>query len=301
MPRCRIIPDMNTYGNILTEDGEQIHYLDENLPYYITRTNGRKPSTKGIMHWHHDIEISFVVRGTLRLIVAGEEIEAQQSDGILINSCQIHQGISSEDVDFICLRFHPMLLCINEYIETSYINPIIHNRSFGGMSLSRQVDWQKQILDLLLSLFDATLDKKEGMPLLIEQHLFEIWRILFANLPKASNGKYLQSQQMSILKEMIGHIQEHYGEKVTLHDIADSGNVSISTANAIFNKHVHMSPIGYLLAYRMHHAQSLLHNTTLPISKICRQCGFTSLSYFTGHFRRQFGITPSAFRKQFKQ
>ena len=41
----------------MTRENEEIRYQNEELPFYITRTFGRRPSSDDTAHWHQDVEL----------------------------------------------------------------------------------------------------------------------------------------------------------------------------------------------------------------------------------------------------
>ena len=47
---------------------------------------------------------------------------------------------------------------------------------------------------------------------------------------------------------------------------------------------------------RMNHARALLAATSLPVSEIASQCGYESNIYFSRHFKKKTGMTPSEYR-----
>lgn len=59
-----------------------------------------------------------------------------------------------------------------------------------------------------------------------------------------------------------------------------------------------MSPNDYLRLERLKVAADLLKNGSMQISEVCYMVGFTSPSYFTKCFTRQFGETPKHFMKK---
>ena len=50
------------------------------------------------------------------------------------------------------------------------------------------------------------------------------------------------------------------------------------------------------MARRMERAKQLLSHSTLPLTEIALQCGFSSASHFSNRFRAQEGQPPSAWR-----
>lgn len=53
----------------------------------------------------------------------------------------------------------------------------------------------------------------------------------------------------------------------------------------------------YLTQERMRLAQSLLKNTSFPISIIASRVGYVNFSHFAKVFKQEFGVSPSEYRK----
>ena len=296
---------MNRYGtyitdNILTDDYEQIHYSHPELPYYVTLNKGARNRLQGIPHWHQDVEISVIVRGTSEVEVDGIRHVIETGCGYFVNSRHLHAGRQA-DKDFICLRFHPIILCSSEYIERNFVMPLINDQNMAFTRLDPEVPWQKRIIDLVFRVYEADRKKDPSLALLIESVCFEIWKLLFDHRPVNGKKTVMESSRMTCLKQMLGYIQEHYSERVTLSDIAAAGHVSVSTCNTVFNDLIHQAPVRYLLSYRLDRAAEYLGNTDLPVTEIASKCGIPGVSYFAEVFHRQYGMTPTAFRRQMRK
>lgn len=96
---------------------------------------------------------------------------------------------------------------------------------------------------------------------------------------------------------MISYIHRNFGDKLTLEGIASAANISTREANRIFQKTIQQTPFEYLMSYRLIKAKELLSDTDLPITEISYRCGFTDSTYMGKQFKKNFGTTPSAFRK----
>jgi AraC-like DNA-binding protein len=66
----------------------------------------------------------------------------------------------------------------------------------------------------------------------------------------------------------------------------------------LFKEATGTTPWNYILQLKIDKARSLLLETELPIKDIAREVGFSTPHYFTRLFRREVGITPSAFRQR---
>ncbi|VEB42565.1 L-rhamnose operon transcriptional activator rhaR [Chromobacterium violaceum] len=60
-----------------------------------------------------------------------------------------------------------------------------------------------------------------------------------------------------------------------------------------------MTPLDYLHKLRVERAKLLLEVTTLDLAGIMEQCGYDDPSAFRRLFRRQTGLTPTAYRRAY--
>ena len=58
-----------------------------------------------------------------------------------------------------------------------------------------------------------------------------------------------------------------------------------------------MNPNRYIRSFRLAHARELLRKTAHPISYIAFETGFQDARYFSRAFKQDFGMTPTAYRK----
>lgn len=79
--------------------------------------------------------------------------------------------------------------------------------------------------------------------------------------------------------------------------LADRCNMSVSYFRKLFSANVGMSPQQYILHVRLSHAEQLLRATDQQILSISQETGFQTLSSFNRHFRRVYGMPPSALRR----
>ena len=66
----------------------------------------------------------------------------------------------------------------------------------------------------------------------------------------------------------------------------------------VFKKQFHQTPAAYINDAKLARAIRHLHEAEMRIDEIARRCGFEDANYFSRQFKRKFGITPSAYRRQ---
>jgi transcriptional regulator GlxA family with amidase domain len=140
-------------------------------------------------------------------------------------------------------------------------------------------------------------------PFQITKKFFEIWELV---IRQSTNYGMLEESadtdtHTRVFKAMMRFIQENYQEVITLDDIAASGNISKSLCNRLFHKFVGISPINYLLDFRVRKVAEYLRTTAMPLSDIAEITGFNGTSYMSEMFKKSLGVPPRVYRKNWKE
>jgi AraC-like DNA-binding protein len=118
-------------------------------------------------------------------------------------------------------------------------------------------------------------------------------------LPKPEDHHAKPDQDQLRIRKMLAFIHDHFAENILLSDIAASVNIGERECLRCFQRVIQVSPMQYLLKYRvMQGASLLLRSGSDSITNIARYCGFENPSYFTLMFKRYFKITPREYRKK---
>lgn len=92
-----------------------------------------------------------------------------------------------------------------------------------------------------------------------------------------------------MLQAMIQYIQMHFERPITLADIAGAANISKNTALRYFQENIGISPVEYLMQYRLNNACKMLRETSEKITYIARCAGYDNVSYFNRIFKKYVG------------
>lgn len=92
-------------------------------------------------------------------------------------------------------------------------------------------------------------------------------------------------------------IEERYGERLTLDDLAAAAAISPSYLVRLFKRRLGTTPHDYLLRHRISRAKELLAETTLTSAAIAARVGFNSESNFSYRFSAMVGQSPRAYRQ----
>ena len=158
------------------------------------------------------------------------------------------------------------------------------------------VDWQREILQCLLHIFHLQ-EIDDFTEMEIVASLLELWRELFLHAEAKCNQKTRDKGRRALLQVMMQFIHENYNRQITLKDIADSVHISESGALQLFRQGIHLSPVAYLIQYRLKRAADLLADTNKTVAAIAYETGFADAGYFCRTFRKYYRQTAIQYRK----
>lgn len=275
---------------------EKIKYDNADYPIYIKRALlSSYPNYAAPSHWHDDIEFIAVLSGEMQYNVNGKILTLKTGEGIIVNTRQLHFGFSPEkkECDFICILLHPLMLCATDAYERDFVLPILHNQKAAFVKLNKDAAWHRNILEDIQQMYSVRDEKTAPMKI---QNLFSsIWIDLYENIAHV-NRTLIQNAELSVLKNIIGFIQQNYTVKISLADIAASGAVGQSKCCKLFAKYIGQTPNLYLMQYRLDKSTELLKKTDMTITDIAYAVGFNGSSYYAEAFRRYCGKSPTEYR-----
>lgn len=277
---------------------ERVLYNKADYPAYIKKgVLSSFPNFSAESHWHDDVEFILILSGEMLYNINGRIVLLKEGEGIFINARQLHFGYSDSKKEcvFICLLLHPMLLCSSKSVEQNFINPIIFNENIPFYHFQKTNAWEEDILSCIHYIYDIRNDCV--CELKIHKAFLNIWIDLCENIITIQKSNNFKHYNLSALKNMISFINRNYKEKITLGDIAASGNVGKTTCCSIFKKYINKTPIEYTTEFRLRKSLELLNNTDMTVLEISYETGFSGASYFSETFRKFYSCTPSEYRE----
>ncbi|MGN0299054.1 MAG: helix-turn-helix domain-containing protein [Lachnospiraceae bacterium] len=257
-----------------------------------------------LWHWHPEIELTLFVEGSMEYQVNDRVYHVQKGDGLFCNSNALHSGhmLQGKNCEYISITFHPRLVYgfENSLLFEKYIHPLTSDSSLGAIHFNQMDAWHTSVIQRLIAINQLYMEQNETWEMQIVILLQQIMLLIYQNRHEMTRGHAADSATFERVSIILGYIHQHYMEKITLEDIADTIHICRSECCRFFKESTGMALFEYLIQYRIQQSAALLSSTDLSITEIAMRTGFATPSYFTKIFRRQMGCTPREYREKKK-
>ena len=265
---------------------ETISHKTEGFPMAYYHVGPSHPRYVMMHHWHPETELICVEQGRLILSTDGNVTELEAGRFALIPAGTVHSG-NPEDCHYRCVVFDgQMALNLLQGKTKAKGEQVLKTFTCGEITPQIEMLFRALLLhgdgyqaDALSSLFGFLGERIRALPL--------------QNAPQTPLRSRLIPFERAVL-----YIREHFQEPVTLQDLSLAAGLSEKYFGEYFKNVTGVPPVRYLNEYRLERAAELLHHEDKTVTEIAFECGFNDLSYFIKSFRRQYELSPSAYRNQ---
>ena len=108
-----------------------------------------------------------------------------------------------------------------------------------------------------------------------------------------------EQQEQRVITGLTRYLQEHLAEDVSLSVLAEEFHLSAQYISQLFKSEIGVNFLAYLTNIRMEQAKKLLLSSSLSIAEVSEQSGYADYRVFTKVFKKNEGITPSQYRRDF--
>lgn len=291
-----------SYNKIITDENlmETIQHGSSNYPFHFYYDNLALFDSNCIeWHWHAEFEFVYIESGTVTFGIGENQFDLSEGNGVFINSKILHRFYSTQDAiipNFVCMPF--FLAPQDSLIYHKYILPVVTS-SLTFQILLAEVPWQAKALEIIRQIIAAQ-DSISSCELMTSSLLQKLWLKIYENVEIFHNEKPIKdsSSSQARLQLMMQYIHQNYTQVISLDTLSSHATVSKSTALNLFRKYLHITPINYLINYRLKAAALLLINTEKKINTISNETGFNNVDYFCRLFKKHYHLTPTEYRKR---
>lgn len=127
---------------------EDVAYNIPDFPVYLCWGEFAPHTCYRILsHWHDDLEFLYMASGQLFYNINDQRVRLKAGEGIFVNGRQLHSTCSADGSDcaFLCLLFHPTLLCSSPWVEQKFVLPVLENQALPFLVLRPEDQRQREV------------------------------------------------------------------------------------------------------------------------------------------------------------
>lgn len=237
------------------------------------------------LHWHNFIELELILSGSGEQILNGQQMELEAGCLSLLRLTDFHQVTPKRDLHLL-----------NLMVDDSFLSEEILGKLQAGDTLFFKLNPAET--DTLEKLFRLCM-AENGSPSPDLRYLKHLIICVFLKILKLTPrvGSKPSTEEQPIHAALL-YMHMHFRENPKLSEVAKIAHYNASHFSFTFHKELGTTYCDYLNMLKISYAKELLISTSLKISDVCYECGFTSHSNFLRLFKEKLGLSPMQYRKR---
>lgn len=290
----------------------------------LPKSEVRSAGNNGLPHQHNFHELCYVLRGKLIMKIENETCVFPAGSGCFFNKNVEHQEI---DYDVPTSVFYLQLS--NNFMEqilspqgsflfkseqSSLSNPLIdfllsnirnHNKlQKDYLDISPKLNMShilRKCYDLCENIISTLLHGDYGFTHMIKGQICQMFALLgdpdYYHLARVN----LNHNSESVIFSRITYLLEDSNGRISRSSLEKILSYNGIHLNNVVKKFTGMTIFEYGMTFCLQKAKELLLDTDMSITQITAELQFTNRTHFYKLFKKKYGMTPSTFRKEYRQ
>ena len=242
-------------------------------------------------HWHEHYELEYILAGSGTHTVNGKSHPMRAGNLHFIVPTDFHE-----------LHVDTPLTMIKIVFDENSIDPSVFDTLASDADLSDVLltGNDRICFDALFSVCELQGRQFDNSPhySLVSRNLLECVLLNLAQYSRNRAQSDPPSHDADIgFKQVLVYLHRNIKKPISLSSVAEYSHFSTSHLSRLFHKTMGVTFKEYLTELRMNFAAKCLQNTDASVTEICYEAGFGSLSGFITEFRRRFGLSPTAYKR----
>ena len=226
--------------------------------------------------------LEYVLRGRGELVCDGERYKISAGDVYFLQPGTTHEYYSD--------RSDPWeKVWIN--VSGKLMGSLCEAYRLHGLIYFHNCPMEKEFMEALVLVRQWSAGTELAIGLQLHRILAKLreWRDQHPEMQHSADGIRLKE-----------YMDAHWQENISLEVLAAVIRKSPAQVRRIFQRDWQMPPHRYLCRQRVFFACQYLENTEFPIKILASRLGFRDEFYFSNWFRKEKGVSPTQYRKQFR-
>ena len=278
----------NSRQHMLSEDFEVYYYSDINF------------QSVGV-HSHDYYEFYFFVEGNVSMEIAGDVYPMKEGDMVVIPPGIRHRA-RVEDSSSPYRRFVLWISSAyaSELMTTSpdymYLlqQVVTTHRYIYHFDLISYNELRSRLFALLDEIHSDRFGRLSRVELLVSDLLLILNRLVY------EKNQTVHTENSGVYQSLVQYIDTHLDEDLSLDRLASAFYLSKFYIAHLFQETTGLSIHQYVIKKRLRSCRDLMR-TGAPVTQACHSCGFGDYSSFYRAFKKEFGLSPSAYQQQLEK
>ena len=254
------------------------------------------------LHHHDFYEVYFFLSGNVQYNIESRSYLLTPGDVLLISPMELHQpmfGSEQREYERIVLWIDKQFLESIGLPGEQFTN-CFDTAAPNHSNLLRPEGVQRQFLMFLLEQLISESNSREPYREVSALSYLAQVLVLLNRLSLQKRKEEPVSTQDSTVYDVLGYINEHYSENLTLDDLANTFFISKYHLAREFQRLVGTSVHRYIVQKRLVMAKQML-SAGKPSSEVYQHCGFGDYSNFYRAFKAEYQLSPKEYVLRLKE
>lgn len=261
-------------ANCLETDFLKIFYYDFEKYYKETYRN------------YEYIRLCTIISGEKNLKIKGKQYKYDKNQIMLLSPyAEVEMEIEKPTEALVIEISDKLIESVKNKVSLDF--SIEYNDDFNELLLERT---STNFDNVLKKISKLSLEKNKDKNFLIDLYSQEL---VYDMLHMKEINFMLNSNLNNPINKSIKIMKDNILEKITITDIADELNMSVSNFSSKFKSVVGVSPNIYLRSLKLNKAKRMLKSRS--VTQVSSELGYDNISYFIKLFKRNYGITPKQY------
>ena len=238
----------------------------------------------------------YTVKGKATLYRSDKKYSLETDDGLMIKCGHYfnhwNKNADASKNEAVAVHLYPDLIRhVYEGELPDFMNSDPNEQAIAVAPLFKN-SFVKAYIDSLLPYFDSpSLIDEEFMVLKVREMLSMLYKMDSNNI-----RSLLHDMFNPLAYDFKKIVKAHIYEDLSIEELAHICNLSLSSFKRKFKEVFSNSPAAYIKSRRLEKAARLLRVDEKRIADIAFDCGFSSVDVFSRSFKKEYGMTPTAYK-----
>ncbi|SCB58371.1 transcriptional regulator, AraC family [Rhizobium aethiopicum] len=260
------------------------------------------PLVMAMPHWHAQVEVNYVMRGTVHYRMSDHEFRLSAGQICLFWGGQPHQMDESSDDSLYAGAHLPLIYFFRLRLPISISSRLMKGETLLTSATDAADDenfarWSRYSKSGDAAKAQHAVDE---LLLRIERIALEPYSMTMSKTAVSLEGDQPHPNSSRSVARMCDFIAANFLQDIDSVDIARAADLHPKYAMNLFKRSTGMTLSKYVTLLRLSRAQAMLMSEGANVLQVAMDSGFGSISAFNKSFRHIAGMSPSDFRRDIR-